>query len=272
MLCGRTAREQIEVRVDGAEPIVVPGPVHTDPRIVTGPVDVVLLAVKDTQYADAAPWLAGLCDKDTIVCALQNGVEQADRLRPYCPESAVVPAAIWIAAEAQPDGWVRVMNTPRLVLPGGPGPNGAAATRLAAALDGSGVDVELDADFVSAAWRKLLVNAVVGFMVLSGRRSGMFGRDDVAAVARRYLAECLSVARAEGATLPDSVVDEIADMLAQAPTDMATSMLIDRQAGRPLEWDIRNGVIQRKGAAHGIATPISDILVPLLAAASDGPG
>ena len=172
MLCGRTAREQIEVRVDGAEPIVVPGPVHTDPHTVTGPVDVVLLAVKDTQYADAAPWLAGLCDKDTIVCALQNGVEQADRLRPYCPESAVVPAAIWIAAEAQPDGWVRVMNTPRLVLPGGPGPNGAAATRLAAALDGSGVDVELDADFVSAAWRKLLVNAVVGFMVLSGRRSG----------------------------------------------------------------------------------------------------
>lgn len=267
VLCGRTARTQIEVRVDGAEPIVVPGPVHTDPRTVTGPVDVVLLAVKDTQYADAASWLARLCGPDTIVCALQNGVEQADRLRPYCPESAVVPAAIWIAAETQPEGWVRVMNTPRLVLPRGP-----AAARLAAALDRSGIDVELDADFVSAAWRKLLVNAVVGFMVLSGRRSGMFRRDDVAAVARRYLAECLAVARAEGATLPDSVVDEIADMLEQAPTDMATSMLIDREAGRPLEWDIRNGVIRRKGAGHGIATPISDILVPLLAAASDGPG
>ncbi|MHA7663811.1 oxidoreductase [Mycolicibacterium sp. HS_4_1] len=267
VLCGRTARQQIEVRVDGAEPIVVPGPVHTDPQIVTGPVDVVLLAVKDTQYADAAPWLAGLCGPDTIVCALQNGVEQADRLRPYCPESAVVPAAIWIAAETQPDGWVQVRTTPRLVLPDGP-----AATRLAAALDGIGIDVELDTDFVSAAWRKLLVNAVVGFMVLPGRRSGMFRRDDVAALARRYLAECLAVARAEGATLPDGVIDEIADMLAQAPTDMATSMLIDRQAGRPLEWDIRNGVIQRMGAMHGIATPISDILVPLLAAASDGPG
>ena len=31
-------------------------------------------------------------------------------------------------------------------------------------------------------------------------------------------------------------------------------------------------VIQRKGAAHGLATPISDVMVPLLAAASDGPG
>jgi 2-dehydropantoate 2-reductase len=48
-------------------------------------------------------------------------------------------------------------------------------------------------------------------------------------------------------------------------------MLTDREANRPLEWDIRNGVIARKAAAHGIATPISDVVVPLLAAASDGP-
>ena len=49
-------------------------------------------------------------------------------------------------------------------------------------------------------------------------------------------------------------------------------MLSDREADRPLEWDIRNGVIARRGALHGIATPISDVVVPLLAAASDGPG
>jgi 2-dehydropantoate 2-reductase len=46
-------------------------------------------------------------------------------------------------------------------------------------------------------------------------------------------------------------------MMAQAPPDITTSMLTDREAGRPLEWEIRNGVILRKGAAHGIATPIS---------------
>jgi len=61
-------------------------------------------------------------------------------------------------------------------------------------------------------------------------------------------------------------------MFRQAPTDMGTSMLADREAGRPQEWDIRNGVIIRKAHAHGIATPISDVLVPLLAASSDGPG
>ena len=127
-------------------------------------------------------------------------------------------------------------------------------------------------DAAAEAWRKLLVNALAGFMVLSGRRSGMFVRDDVAALSLSYLAECLAVARAEGADLGEEVIDEMADMFAKAPEDMTTSMLSDREAHRPLEWDIRNGVIVRKAREHGLAVPISEVIVPLLAAASDGPG
>jgi len=267
LLCGHTARESIEVRPDDQDPILLPGPVYTDPGVVDGPIDVVFVAVKDTQNAQAGAWLARLCDAHTVVCALQNGVEQLDRVGRFCPSSTVVPAAVWISSEIQPDGWVRVRNQPRLVLP-----DTEAAATLAELLRGAGVTVELDPDFSTAAWRKLLVNSVVGFMVLTGRRSGIFRRDDVAALGRRYLAECLAVARAEGADLGDEVIDEIVDMLAQSPPDITTSMLTDREAGKPLEWDIRNGVILRKAAAHGLATSISEVVVPLLAAASDGPG
>jgi 2-dehydropantoate 2-reductase len=267
LLCGHTARDSIEVRPDDQEPIALPGPVHTDPAEVDGPVDVAFIAVKDTQNEQAGAWLARLCDNRTVVCALQNGVEQVERVGRFCPTSTVVPAAVWLSAEVQPQGWVRVRNEPRLVLP-----DSEAAAVLAELLRGAGITVELDPDFRTAAWHKLLVNAVVAVMVLTGRRSGAFRRDDVAALGRRYLAECLAVARAEGANLADEVIDEIIGMLAQAPPDLTTSMLTDREAGRPLEWDIRNGVILRKAAAHGIAAPISEVLVPLLAAASDGPG
>lgn len=248
----------------------MPGPVHTDPAGVEGPLRVVFLAVKDTQNAQAAPWLDRLCDEKTVVCALQNGVEQVERVSAvsrYTDESHVVPAAVWISSEMQPAGWVRLRSEARLVLPDTP-----AAALVADTLDGTAITVEHDPDFRSAAWRKLLVNAVVGFMVLAGRRTGMFRRADVAALARRYLTECLAVARADGADLGDEVVDEIVGMLSAAPEDLTTSMLTDRQAGRPLEWDIRNGVIRRKAAAHGLPTPISDVIVPLLAAAGDGPG
>jgi 2-dehydropantoate 2-reductase len=267
LICGRTPRPQIELRPDEAEAIVVPGPVCTNPAEITEPVGVVLLALKATQNDDARRWLARLCDEHTIVVVLQNGVEQVEQVQPHCPSSTVIAGIVWFSAETQPDGWVRVRSEARLALPTGP-----AATPFAELWRGAGGTADCDPDFVTAAWRKLLLNAVAGLMALTGRRAGMFRRDDVSALASHYAAECLAVARAEGAKLADDVADGTVEMFRQAPTDMGTSILADREAGRPLEWDIRNGVIIRKARAHGIATPISDVLVPLFAAASDGPG
>lgn len=266
-VCGRSPRESIELRPDGADPIVVPGPVRTDPSETPGPVDVVLLAVKATQNDQAAAWLSRLCDVHTIVVVLQNGVEQVEQVRPHCPQSPVIPGIVWYSAETQPEGWVRLRGEPALVLPSGP-----SAEVIAELLRGAGCRVDCDPDIITAAWHKLLTNALAGFMALSRRRSGMFRRDDVAALSRRYVAECLAVARAEGARLADGVIDELVDMFRNVPEDMSTSILTDAEHHRPMEWDIRNGVIVRKGRAHGLATPISDVVVPLLAAASDGPG
>jgi 2-dehydropantoate 2-reductase len=267
LVCGRTPRDGIELRPDGQDPIVVPGPIHTDPGEVSGPVDFVVLAVKATQNDDAARWLARLCDEHTLVTVLQNGVEQVEQVKPHCPSSPVIPGIVWYSAETQPQGWVRLRTEAALVLPGGP-----AATTVAELLRGAGCRVACDPDFITAAWRELLTNALAGFMALSGRRSGMFRRDDVAELSRRYVAECLAVAQAEGARLPDSVVDELTGLFRAAPEDLGTSILADRENNRPMEWDIRNGVIIRRARAHNLPTPISDVLVPLLAPASDGPG
>lgn len=267
VLCGRTPRPSLELRPDDGDPIVVPGPVHTDPADIAAPVGVVLLAVKDTENAAVTPWLDRLCDENTVVCVLQNGVEQVERVGPLCPTSTVLPCAVWFSAEVEPQGWVRLRTPVRLALPEGPD-----SERLAEMLRGPRLSIDADPDFIAVAWHKLLVNAVAGLMVLTGRKAGMFHRKDLAGLGREYLVECLAVARAEGADLKDEVVDQVIDMFTNVPEDMTTSILTDRERGRPLEWEIRNGVIVRKAAGHGIATPISDVLVPLLAAASDGPG
>ena len=162
---------------------------------------------------------------------------------------------------------MRLRTEAALVLPSGP-----AATAVAELLRGAGCRVDNDPDFITAAWRKLLTNALAGFMVLSRRRSGMFRRDDVAELSRRYVAECLAVARAEGARLADDVVDGMVDMFRHGARRHGHLDPGRREGRRRMEWDIRNGVIIRKARAHGLATPISDVLVPLLAATSDGPG
>ncbi len=198
-VCGRTPRDSIEVRPDDKEPIVVPGPVLTDPGDITESADVVLLAVKDTQNEQASAWLARLCDEHTVVCALENGVEQVERVGRYCPTSTVIPAAIWISAEPEPDGAIRMRTQARLVLPATD-----AAGSLADVFRTADVAVELDPDFITAAWHKLLVNAVVGMMVLTGRRSGIFRRDDIADAGARITSP--NASRSRGPTEHTSAI------------------------------------------------------------------
>ena len=106
LLCGRTARDHLDVRPDstvlGGEPIRVPVRVRTDPGEVTQSVELVLFAVKATQIGEASAWLGPLCDHNTTVCVLQNGVEQVELVQPHCIGSTVVPAVVWCPAETNP--------------------------------------------------------------------------------------------------------------------------------------------------------------------------
>lgn len=266
LLYGRTPRERLELRRHN-DRILVPGPVRVDLAEVDAPVDLVFLAVKSTQLEAATPWLTALCRPGTVVCVLQNGVNQEASVAPYVPESPVVPAVVWFPAQAQPDGSVLLRGDAHLTLPDVP-----ASGMVLEALRGTWCSVDVAADFTSVAWRKLMQNAVAGLMVLAGRRSGMFSRDDIAQLSLNYLRECLGVARAENAVLGDEVPREILDYFQANPADAGTSILYDREMGHPLEWIIRNDVIRQRGRSHGISTPISDVVVPLLAAGSDGPG
>ncbi|PRD15494.1 oxidoreductase [Pantoea coffeiphila] len=265
-LCGRTAHDSLLLRVDNHR-IEIPGPILTHPSAVKQHYDLVFVAVKSTQVAEAAPWLAALCSEKTVVCVLQNGVEQRSLFAPYLSAQQILPSVVWFPAQRETGNAVWLRSSPRLTLP-----DVAESHRVLEALQGTRCEVDVTTDFTQVAWRKLMQNALAGLMVLTGRRAGMFSRIDITGLSLALLQECLAVARAEGAALGDEVPQEILAWFHRAPADLSTSILTDRQADRPLEWDCRNGVIQRRGQAHGIATPISDLIVPLLAAASDGPG
>jgi len=254
VLCGRTPLERLVV---GEE--VVPGPVLTDPAAVPWRADVVLLAVKAHQTEAASGFLRALAGPETVVAVLQNGVEQRDLVAPFVAGAKVLPTVVWLATEVTAPGHVRVVTPPRFVVPREPG-----AEAVAALLEG----VEIVDDFTTQAWRKLAVNAVAGLMALTVRPAVMFQSPQARQLGRALAAETLAVARAEGADVTDAVADEIIEFITGLPEDAGSSILADRQAGRPLEWEARNGVVARRGRIHGVPTPISDVIVPLLAAAS----
>ena len=239
-------------------------PSHTDPAELSGPVDLVLLAVKAHQIAASAGWLEALCGPQTVVAALQNGVEHHELVEPLAGNASVLPVAVWFPAETIGPGRVFVAGSIRMVTE-----SGDTGERLRDLIGGALATIELADDLPALLWRKLLPTAVVGLTVLSGIRGTMFSRPEMAELGAAYARECAAVGRAHGVDIPDAVVESVVELVI-AHGGEKTSMLVDREAGRELEWDVRNGVIRRLGVHYGIPTPISDVVVPLLAAASDG--
>jgi 2-dehydropantoate 2-reductase len=260
VLCVREARDRAVQGLDGrVTPLTAP--MVTSPAEAGGPVEWVLLAVKAHQTAGAADWLRALAGPRTTVLVLQNGVDHRERVAPVAGPAAVLPAVLWCPAGPGEPGLVRQRGPARMAVPAGDD-----GQRAVALLAGSRVQAGVTGDFVTEAWRKLTLNAVAALMALSGQTAGIFRDDSVARLAEQLAAECVAVGRAEGARLDDALAAEVVAQLAGGPPESGSSILTDRLAGRQLEWEARNGVVQRLGARHGIPTPVSDVIVPLLAA------
>ncbi len=229
------------------------------------PADWVILCVKAHQVASAAEALNRAIQPGTRIAVLQNGVEHIENTAPHVPVTTLIlPVMVDIPASKLGNGRAAWRRSAHMMVEDSI--DGQAFRDLFA---GSFIDVALTDDIVTRMWRKLLVNAGSGaILCLSGKPMGVFHEPGIVELARGILHECLDVGRAEGAKLTEDMVEEqIASWLSAAPEE-TNSMYDDFMAGRVTEWNARNGVLVRKAEKHGISTPISWVLVPLLAAQS----
>lgn len=260
--CVRTPFETLSVqRADGALVTAEPA-VARDPSLV-GRADVVLVAVKAHQTPDVAGWLDALVGEGTVVVALQNGVEHLERFDGLVPAgTTVVPSAVYCGVELVEPGRIEHRSNGFFQVAEGP-----VGERLVELFAGTGAEVRLVDDITTALWQKLCGNvAANGPTALTQRRMDAFAEPAVADLARALVAEAAEVGRAEGAVVPDDLAEGIVAFMARPPWERGTSMLYDRLAGRPLEWDAIYGAVQRAGRRHGLATPHTDAVAALLSA------
>jgi 2-dehydropantoate 2-reductase len=226
-----------------------------------GAAEWVLIAVKAYEAETAARWLEPFSSGKARIAILQNGVEHVSRFAPFIPRDRLLPVMVDIPAERDAPGRIRQRGAGIMQVPAG-----AAGSAFAALFAGTALKVEETADFTSALWRKLCINVAGAVPVLTGEMASVARRPPAERVMRELVAECIAVGRAEGAELDDGLADMVIRHYRAAPPDSLNSMHADRLAGRPMEWDARNGVVARLGRRHGIATPVSDTVAGLLAA------
>src|SRR5918999_413875 len=141
----------------------------------------------------------------------------------------------------------------------------AASERIAAAFAAAGVPVEISANVSGALWAKLIVNCA--YNALSAITQLPYGQlvqgEGVPAVMGDVVDECLAVARAAGVEVSGDMRQAVARLAETMPAQFSSTAQ-DLARGKPTEIDHLNGLVVRKGAALGVATPANRLLVALV--------
>jgi len=267
----------------GAETVQVP--VSDDPATF-GPQDVVLVATKAHGLKAAAAAAQPLLGPETRVVFAQNGVPwwyahgfAAPGLA-QGPLAAIDPdGAIWrgfgperavgctaFAPNSVPaPGVVRYGATYPAKFALGQ-PDGEVAPKTAAfaeALQAAGIEAPVSTDMRRDVWTKLLFNvATASTCVLTGSTIKRNMSDPgVRQIARALTAETVAIAASHGF---DVAVDLDRQTDPQTRPDHKSSMLQDFEAGRRMEIDPIFAVPADFARAAGVATPVLDVVLPLL--------
>jgi 2-dehydropantoate 2-reductase len=246
-----------------------PVKLHEDWRT-TGLVDIVLVAVKMYDLADAAATIKPLLTIDTAVVPFQNGVEAQAILEQALGKRYVCGGAAYIASSIEAPGVIRHIGKGARMVFGEPRDSQSwRLETLEAACRGAGIDCLLSPEIDVEVWKKFVFLAPFAGITCFGRTTIGAVREDPM-LWPRFMAmveEAVAVARARGVALPEDTAEERIGLARKLPTEMKSSMLHDLEAGRRLELDWLTGAVLRLGAEAGVATPVSaavyDALAPL---------
>lgn len=224
----------------------------------------VLFCVKSLDTESAGAMLRPHLTPGALVLSLQNGVDNAERLRSVLPRHAVAAAVVYVATEMAGPGHVRHHGRGELVIEPAHSVS-LSSEAVAQALIAAGVPTEISPNVRGALWAKLILNCA--YNAVSAITQLPYGRtvagEGITDVMRDVVAECQAVARAEGVRVAGDV-DAAIRKIAETMPGQLSSTAQDLARGKPGEIDYLNGLIVRRGEALGIATPANRVLWALV--------
>ena len=222
--------------------------------------DVALFCVKSSDTEAAGRLMQPYLRADALVMCLQNGVDNADRLRAVLPGQTVSAAVVYVATEMAGPGHVKHHGRGDLVVEPVAFDKGAVHALVAA-----GVPTEVSSNVRGALWAKLVLNCA--YNAVSAITQLPYGKTvagvGVQDVMRDVVAECMAVAQAGGVEVAGDVHAAVVNLAGSMPSQLSSTAQ-DLARSKPTEIDFLNGFIVQRGQALGIATPANRVLWALV--------
>jgi 2-dehydropantoate 2-reductase len=261
------------LRVEGSAPGTFHPQAFSDIGETSVP-DVLLLTVKTFDLGSAARMIARRFPRPMPVLLPQNGLNAGRVAAQALSSSGWAEPTPWIvrAVNSVPVTWVGpgivrqagegelVVRDPRL-----PDPASGSIAVVLSLFSRAGLPVRKVPDLEREIWRKALVNAAINPVTAIHRvQNGRLLDSPYREEAHRLLREAQLAADAAGFPFTDLEADADLDRVVRATAENRSSMLQDRERGRPTEVDAISGEIERTALAHGIGLPVTRAMIELL--------
>src|SRR5436190_20819593 len=225
----------------------------------------ILFCVQANDTSDTAKEMAPFLRTDATVVCLQNGVDNADRVR-AAANVAVFPAVVYVAVSMPESGRVKHLARGDLII----GQPSEKTAEIAKIFERAAIPCRISDNIEGELWVKLLRNcALNAISALGHTRYGEIAQNaDAKQLMKQIIDEVLAVAQAAGIALPgigDLESGMAAAMeLATQMADALSSTAQDLDRGRSTEIDALNGYIARLGDKLGIPAPVNQALFTLV--------
>ncbi|MDX8525439.1 2-dehydropantoate 2-reductase [Mesorhizobium sp. MSK_1335] len=250
-----------------------------DPVTALHEADVILVTVKSGGTEDMAKLVAVHGRSDAVVVSLQNGVDNADRLRAGLRGRRVLTGMVMFNVVQSPDGEVpfRVHRASQGEVMIDDGVDG-----LVDLLNVDGLAVEARADMKAVQWSKLLMNLNNALVALSDLPlARQLANRSWRLILAAQIDEALAAMKAAGIAparitglppallpkvlrLPDWLFDLLARRMLAIDPEARSSMWDDLKRGRPTEIDELQGAVIRLAKQTGTPTPINQRVTALV--------
>lgn len=220
--------------------------------------DLIILGVKSWQVisvaADIQPFLAN----DTMVLPLQNGADNADKLRSVLPKENVLAGLCKIVSKVEEPGIINHFAfEPEIIFGEYDNNQTERIQNLKEIFDQAGFKNTLAEDIHLAIWKKFLfITTISGIASLTRTVFGdMREEEGIRNIMRQTAKEIIEVANAKAIGLQEQDIDVVIKAVDSMRYETTASMQRDIMEGKPSELDNFNGYIVKQGKLLGIETP-----------------
>ncbi|MBE1707581.1 MULTISPECIES: 2-dehydropantoate 2-reductase [Mesorhizobium] len=276
--------------LDGRDRLVKPDAlgITADPAVALPEADVILVTVKSGATQEMAALIEAHARPDAVVVSLQNGVDNADRLRAGSGQRTVLAGMVPFNVVQSPDGELplrvhRASEGKVMIEDGGAGL--AGLLDVARLLDVEGLAVETHGDMKAVLWGKLLMNLNNALVALSDlplareladRRWRLILAGQIDEALRAMKASGIVPARIAGLRpallpkvlrLPNWLFKLLARRMLAIDPEARSSMWDDLQRGRPTEIGELQGAVLGLAEKAGMPAPLLKGVTALVRAA-----